>query len=288
MSRPDNLHTRIFLDSGDPDDTRCTLSLLGFLDGQTTNPSLVAHNPTVLACLTQEGKCSKSEIHDLYKELITEISSILPEGDISIEVYAQMDTFSEHMMQDARDMHEWAENARIKFPTNAHGINAAIEALKEGMKVNMTLVFSQAQAAAIHAATKGAQPGQVIISPFIGRLDDAGLRGFDLVENCMRMYREAGSHVQVLAASIRSEQHLQACFASDVDIVTAPTRILEAWGRGGMVVAKDGDASKFAGTEIEYVEYDLTADWKTFDITHPLTDAGVTKFAAEWDNLIGH
>ena len=85
-------------------------------------------------------------------------------------------------------MFGWIPNAHVKFPTSAEGLKAAEKAIGLGLRVNMTLCFSQAQAAAVYAATRGARKGQVFVSPFIGRLDDRGENGMDLIANILRMY----------------------------------------------------------------------------------------------------
>src|SRR3989344_2946519 len=96
--RPEGLQTKIFLDSGDPAETREAIKLLGFLDGQTTNPSLVAKNPE-----TAGKKFTKPEIFDFYKKVVTEVSGLIPDGSVSIEVYADMDTTADQMLEQRRN-----------------------------------------------------------------------------------------------------------------------------------------------------------------------------------------
>ncbi|MBI4130560.1 transaldolase, partial [Candidatus Roizmanbacteria bacterium] len=156
--KPSNLTTKIFLDSGDPEDTKKMIGILGFLDGQTTNPSLVAKK------LADQGlgngergkKLSEKELLNEYKKIVQEISSIIPQGSVSIEVYADKTTTAEQMLVQGKEMFSWIPNAHIKFPTTAEGLKAAERAVIEGMRVNMTLVFTQSQAAAVYAATKHA------------------------------------------------------------------------------------------------------------------------------------
>src|SRR3990167_3042266 len=106
--RPEGLQTKIFLDSGDPAETREAIKLLGFLDGQTTNPSLIAKNPQ-----TTGKKFSKQEILDFYKKVVQEISGLIPDGSVSIEVYADGQTSSDEMLSQGREFFQWIPNAHI-------------------------------------------------------------------------------------------------------------------------------------------------------------------------------
>src|ERR1051326_1942800 len=158
--RPENLKTKIFLDSGDPEETKSALSSLGFLDGQTTNPSLIAKSPEAAG-----KKFSEVEVLDFYKSVVEKVSSQIPQGSVSIEVYADAATAADQMLMQAKEFYKWIPNAHIKFPTTTEGLKAAESAVKEGMRVNMTLVFSQNQAAAVYAATKAGKRGGVYLSP---------------------------------------------------------------------------------------------------------------------------
>lgn len=99
--RPSNLKTKIFLDSGDPNETTEVLKLLGFLDGQTTNPTLIAKNPTVAQTL-QAGKITEPEAWKAYQQVAQEISTLIPAGSISEEIYADADTTAEQMLEMGR------------------------------------------------------------------------------------------------------------------------------------------------------------------------------------------
>lgn len=288
MPRPQGLNTKIFLDSGDPDETREMFDLLGFLDGQTTNPALVANNPEVQECLIKEGKCTKKQVHDYYKEIIQDIAVTIPDGDVSVEVYADVQTTAEHMLNEGREMYNWAPNARVKFPTNLAGLEAAAQAVQEGMNINMTLVFQLEQAAAVYAATVGAREDQVVISPFIGRIDDRGENGMDLIHNILKLYSGGDGHVPVLTASIRSLNHLLGAIAAGTHIVTVGAPILKEWAAVGMPVP-DASHQYNAGnlTTIPYAELDLHSDWHAYEFTDPLINAGIEKFAAKWNELIG-
>ena len=102
--RPENLKSKIFLDSGDPDETKIILEKLGFLDGQTTNPSLFAKNPEVQERIANGNKYSKEEVYVAYKQIIEDISHQIPFGSVSIEVYADKDTKAEEMVHQGREM----------------------------------------------------------------------------------------------------------------------------------------------------------------------------------------
>lgn len=179
--RPRDLKARIFLDGADPGETRSLLGLLGFLDGQTTNPTLLSRSPAARARLAQGRRFDETELLGLYRGVVREIAGLLPAGSVSVEVYADASTPAEAMLRQGRAMSGWIPNAHIKFPTCAEGLQAAQQAVREGLRVNLTLCFSQQQAAAVYAATRGAKKGQVFVSPFVGRLDDRGQDGMDLV-----------------------------------------------------------------------------------------------------------
>lgn len=284
---PQNLNTKIFADSGDPDETREAIRLLGFLDGQTTNPTLISKNPEAKERLERGEKFTAKEILGFYKEVVQEISGIIPQGSVSVEVYADKNTTTVEMLEQGKQMFSWIPNAHIKFPTTAEGLKAAKKAIAEGMRVNMTLCFSQEQAAAVYAATRGAQRGDVFVSPFIGRLDDRGENGMNLIENILRMYEKGDGHVEVLTASVRNLDHLLYALHLGSDIITSPFKVLKEWGEKGM--SMPGDAFVYKGGDLKpiaYKELDLEKDWAEFDIHHDLTDIGIERFSADWNALI--
>jgi transaldolase len=285
--RPANLKTKIFLDGGDPDETRQCLALLGFLDGQTTNPTLISKNPKAKARLESGKKFRREEILDFYREVVTEISGLLPHGSVSVEVYADPGTTSEVMLAQGREMFSWIPNAHVKFPTSAEGLKAAERAVDDRLRVNMTLCFTQAQAAAVYAATHGARRGDVFVSPFIGRLDDRGENGMDLIANVMRMYARGDRHVEVLTASVRSMDHLLQALALGSDIITAPFKLLKEWADKGLPLPGREfryDAGKLK--PIPYVDIDLGKEWREYDISHDLTVSGMDKFSKDWCGLV--
>lgn len=285
--RPKQLKTRIFLDGGDPGETKEALGRLGFLDGQTTNPTLISRNPEARQRLAQGKKFSREEVLTFYRGVIGTLSSLLPRGSVSIEVYADAATSADEMLKQGREMFSWIPNAHIKFPASRAGLEAAQRAVGEGLRVNMTLVFSQEQAAAVYAATRGARKGQVFLSPFIGRLDDRGENGMDLIANILRMYRQGDGHVEVLTASVRSMDHLLYALKLGSDIVTAPFEMLKSWAEKGLPVpGGEYHYEAFGLKAIPYRELDLSKPWDAHDIRHELTDKGMEKFSADWNALI--
>jgi len=285
--RPENLKTRIFLDGADPEETRAVMDALGFLDGQTTNPSLLAKNPEAQGHKVEGNKFSRATIYDFYKTLCQELSAMMPQGSISIEVYADATTTVESMLEQARAFDSWIPNAHIKLPTTAAGLEAAGVLIGEGKRINMTLVFSQGQAAAVYAATRGAKRGDVFLSPFIGRLDDRGENGMDLIKNVLALYAPSDGHVEVLTASVRSMEHFLCALALGSDIMTAPAKVLLEWAKAGRPVPGPDFVYKPGGlAPIPAEALSLDKPWQDYSIGHPLTDAGLAKFAEDWNSLI--
>lgn len=287
MARPQNLKTKIFLDGGDPHETKEIMGLLGFLDGQTTNPTLIAKNPDARKRLEQGTRFSADEILDFYRGVVKTISSLLPTGSVSVEVYADAATTSGAMITQGKAMFSWIPNAHIKLPTSREGLAAAEQAVKDGLRVNMTLCFSQEQAAAVYAATRGAKKGQVYVSPFIGRLDDRGENGMDVIANILKMYKNGDGHVEVLTASVRNADHLAYALKLDSDIITAPYEVLKSWGEKGAPMPKADYRYESRNLKpIPYREISLDKDWRTYDIRHELTDKGMARFSDDWNKLI--
>lgn len=285
--RPNNLKTKIFLDGGDPKETAEVIKMLEFLDGQTTNPTLISKNPQATKRLDEGEKFTKEEILQFYKKIVGEISKLIPEGSVSVEVYADAKTSSEEMFAQGREMFSWIPNAHIKYPTTKEGIKAAQKSVKIGMRVNMTLCFSQKQAAAIYGASKGAKKGQVFVSPFVGRLDDIGINGMDLTKNIVKMYSSGDGHVEVLGASVRNLNHFLYAIFLGSDIITTPFKVLKEWADSGMKIP-DENFVYLAGNlkPVSYEELDLEKDWEEFDIYHELTEKGIAKFSNDWNGLI--
>jgi transaldolase len=273
--------TKILLDGGDASETRHMKQLLGFLDGQTTNPSLIAKNPEVKKMVASEHGLSTSEQMAEYRKIVQAISPLVGEAGVSVEVFAEESTTAEEMLDQGREMFAWIPNAFIKYPCTREGLLAAKRSIDADIRINMTLCFSQAQAAAVYAVTKGAKV-PVYVSPFIGRLDDIGENGVNLVANIKRMYGSGDRHVAVLAASVRSVMQLFYCLSIEADLVTVPAKILEEWASKGMAMPGDDFEYVATGKPILYQEIALDQPWQRFDIHHELTRKGLEKFAADY------
>ena len=170
--------TKILVDGGDPAETSRIKKLLGFVDGQTTNPSLIAKNPEIRRLIASGRRLSRQEENEEYKNIVRQISPLVGEAGVSIEVFADLETKADQMLAQGKEMFTWIPNAYIKYPCTHEGLRAVQMSVSEGIRVNITLCFSQDQAAAVYGATKGtATPAYV--SPFVGRLDDRGDNGAD-------------------------------------------------------------------------------------------------------------
>lgn len=283
--------TGILVDGGDPKETLRIKSLIGSVDGQTTNPSLIAKNPEVQQRIASGHKFSQEEQLEEYKSIVKMISPLVGDAGVSIEVFSDLATTGEQMIAQGRDMFSWIPNAYIKYPCTHEGLRAVEMSVGEGIRVNITLCFSQEQAAGVYAATRRAKAPSYV-SPFIGRLDDRGENGMDLIKNIQRMYQAGDGHVYILAASIRSVDQLLACFALGVDLVTVPAKVLESWAAKGSPmpdqdfiyrgVDKAGNALK----PIPYQDLNLNEPWSAFDLNHDLTRKGIEKFVADFESTL--
>ena len=221
-----------------------------------------------------------------YRKIVEEISPLVGDGGVSIEVFSDLNTSAEEMLRQGREMSRWIPNAYVKYPCTTEGLKAAQRSVAEGIRVNITLCFSQRQAAAVYAATRGAQQ-PVYVSPFVGRLDDIGQNGMDLIANIRRMYAAGDRHVLVLAASIRNLQHLLRSFHLRAELVTVPARILEEWASQGMPLPDEKFVYRSTGQAIPYEDLDLNRPWEGFDIRHELTTKGIRKFVADYRSTVG-
>lgn len=190
---------KFFIDTANLDEIR-EANELGMIDGVTTNPSLVA----------KEGEVD-------FKEHIAKICEMV-KGDVSAEVTA-MDT--EGMLREGREYAKIAPNVVVKCPLTLDGLKATRIFKEEGIKVNVTLCFSAAQA--ILAAKAGAG----YISPFIGRLDDIAQDGMQLIRDIVQIYDNYGFETEVLAASIRHPVHIVDCALAGADVATIPFKVIQ-------------------------------------------------------------
>jgi transaldolase len=283
--------TKILVDGGDPDETLRVKELIGFVDGQTTNPSLIAKNPEIRQRIASGHSLSPQEEIDEYRKIVQTISPLVGDAGISIEVFADMDTTAEDMLAQGEEMFSWVPNAYIKYPCTREGLRAARLSVPRNFRINMTLCFSQEQAAAVYAATKGAKE-PVYVSPFVGRLDDHGENGLDLLRNIKKMYKSGDGHVHVLAASLRHVDHLLAAFATGVELTTVPAKVLIEWAKKAFPMPdqtftyKAVDAGGKPLKEIPYKGLDLEHPWQSFDIAHELTTVGIQKFVADYRSTL--
>ncbi|MBP6921062.1 fructose-6-phosphate aldolase [Candidatus Gracilibacteria bacterium] len=189
---------KLFLDSAD-------LSLItkyseyGIVDGVTTNPTIIA----------KEGADQETRIR--------EIAEIV-HGPVSAEVTTLT---AEEMIEQGRKIASWGDNIYVKLPIIPEGLKALKVLSAEGIPTNMTLCFSLSQAWAV------AKLGATLVSPFIGRLDDRGEDGVKLVEDIVSLYRLHGYETAVLAASIRSVEHIRRCALVGADIITLPPKLID-------------------------------------------------------------
>jgi transaldolase len=283
--------TKILVDGGDPEETLRVKQLLGFVDGQTTNPSLIAKNPEIRERIASGHTLSPQEENDEYRKIVQGISPLVGDAGVSIEVFADLDTKAEEMLAQGEEMFSWIPNAYIKYPCTREGLRAAEISVRKQIRVNMTLCFSQEQAAAVYAATRGSRE-PVYVSPFIGRLDDRGENGIDLIKNIKEMYKHGDGHVYVLAASIRHLDHLLGSFATGAELTTVPAKVLLEWATKDFPMPdrdfsyKAVDASGKALEAIPYKALDLSRTWQSFDTAHELTTAGIQKFVADYRSTL--
>lgn len=278
MNRP---KTKILVDGGDPQETRQIKNLVGFVDGQTTNPSLIANSPEIKELLAAGHKLSEDEELAEYRKIVQQISPLVGEAGVSIEVLAGRKSTAQEMYAQGKEMYSWIPNAYIKYPCTAEGLQAAQMSVQQGLRVNLTLCFSQQQAAAVYAATKGTRE-PAYVSPFVGRLDDIGQNGMDLVKNAERMLAHGDGHLLVLAASIRNLEQLLCCFWLNVDLVTAPAKVLKLWAEKAFPMPDAGFQYLSSAKAIPYEELNLAQPWEKFSIEHELTTKGLEKFAADY------
>ncbi|MFH1125636.1 MAG: fructose-6-phosphate aldolase [Candidatus Altiarchaeota archaeon] len=189
---------KFFIDTANVGEIKKAVSW-GMVDGVTTNPTLMA----------KEGRDFKTVL----KEIIS-----LVDGPISVEAIGPE---AEKLVQEARDYSKLSKNIVIKIPMTQEGIKAVRTLSKEGVKINVTLVFSPNQ------ALIAAKAGATYVSPFIGRLDDIGQDGMQVVRDIMTVFRNYGFKTQVIVASIRHPMHVVEAAKTGAEIATIPFNVLE-------------------------------------------------------------
>lgn len=191
---------RFFIDTANVEDIK-KANDMGVICGVTTNPSLIA----------KEGRD--------FKEVIAEIASIV-DGPISGEVKATT-TDAEGMIAEGREIAKIHPNMVVKIPMTVEGLKAVKVLTAEGIKTNVTLVFSANQ------ALLAARAGASYVSPFLGRLDDISMPGIDLIETIAEMFNVAGITTEIIAASVRNPIHVIDCALAGADIATVPYSVIE-------------------------------------------------------------
>lgn len=190
---------KFFLDTANLDEIRHGVSL-GVVDGVTTNPTLVAKEKRP------------------FREHVLEVCKIVKDGVVNAEVVS---TDTEGMLREAREIASWHPNIVVKLPTIPDGVRALNILSKEGIRINMTLVFSAPQALIV------AKAGAYFVSPFLGRMDDISSDGLTLLREIMDIYQAYHFSTQVLAASLRHPLHVVAAARMGAHIGTMPYKVFE-------------------------------------------------------------
>ena len=195
---------KFFLDTANVEDIR-KANAMGVICGVTTNPSLIA----------KEGRD--------FKQVVAEIASIV-DGPISGEVKATT-TDAEGMIREGREIAAIHKNMVVKIPMTVEGLKACHTLAAEGIKVNMTLIFTANQ------ALLAARSGAAFVSPFVGRLDDISERGTDLIAEVAEIFKMHVIPTEIIAASIRHPMHVTECALAGADIATVPYKVIEQMSR---------------------------------------------------------
>lgn len=215
---------RLFIDTANVDEIR-EANDMGVISGVTTNPSLIA----------KEGRD--------YFETLKEICTIV-DGPVSGEVKATT-TDAEGMIKEGREIANLHENMVVKIPMTAEGLKAIKVLSAEGIKTNCTLIFSANQ------ALLAARAGATYVSPFLGRIDDISMSGISLIDEITQMFQMGGIETEIIAASIRTTNHVTDCAMSGADIATVPFKVIMQM------------------------------------LNHPLTTAGILKFQEDYRKAFG-
>lgn len=212
---------KFFIDTANVDEIK-RAAALGVIDGVTTNPSLIAREGLAL------------------KDVITDICNIV-DGPISAEVISLI---ADEMVKEARELAKLHKNVVIKIPMCEEGLKAVSILHKEGIKTNVTLIFSAQQ------GLLAAKAGASFVSPFMGRLDDIGNGGIQVIEDLAQIFDYYGIETEIIAASIRHPMHVLDCAKAGAHIATIPYKVI------------------------------------TQMVKHPLTDAGIEKFLSDYSKTI--
>lgn len=208
---------KFFIDTADINEIKAAMEM-GMVDGVTTNPTLI------------------SKTGRPFLEVAKEIIETVP-GPVSLEVVS-LDT--QGMVDEARQLAKLGDNVVIKIPMTTEGLKAVKILSEEGIKTNVTLVFSPLQ------ALLAAKAGATFVSPFVGRLDDIGHDGMDLISQIVQIYDNYGFDTEIIVASIRHPQHVLQAAILGADIATIPFKVIKQLAK------------------------------------HPLTDVGIERFLEDW------
>lgn len=209
---------KFFIDTANFDDIKAAYEM-GFIAGVTTNPSLIVKE--------------KRDLH----EVIQQIADLV-EGPVSAEVIA---TTAPEMVKEAHELIKLGDNVVIKVPMTAEGLKAVAVLSKEGIKTNVTLIFSANQ------ALLAARAGATYVSSFVGRVDDISMDGIQLIEDIAEIFMIHNISTEIIAASVRTPMHMTQCAKAGAHIATVPFNVLQQ------------------------------------SLKHPLTDAGLARFLADWE-----
>ena len=212
---------KIYLDTANLEEIKTAIER-GILDGVTTNPTLIA----------REGRDPDTHFKD--------VLNLVAPRPVSLEVISED---FDGMVREARELSALADNVVVKIPMTEDGVRAVSVLSKEGIKTNVTLIFTPMQ------ALLAAKAGATYVSPFMGRLDDRGWDGVELVAEIVQIFANYNIETEIIAASTRSVRHVREVALLGVDIVTMPFKVLKQMFR------------------------------------HPLTDEGIERFKKDWESL---
>ncbi len=290
--------TKFILDSGDPQEYQKIAQLAREhgqeLWGGTTNPSLIAKKLT-------GKKLTQQEAFELQKEIIYEIVEIVP-GAVSAEVYADPTTTAPEMIEQGREIASWHKRIVVKLPTTLEGFKARTELRKDSILTNNTLVFSQEQIVAIclHEALIAKEYGKregewpPFISPFVGRLDDIGEDGLNLVGLGMELKKHFSEPLWMLEASVRTIHHFAQGIALGSELITAPASLYLEWFTTPYNKKETPELNKAKLIDIPPIIASmptLTAfitalQENRLNISHPLTEKGIIRFTEDWQAIL--
>jgi transaldolase len=214
---------KFFIDTANIDEIREAASL-GIIDGATTNPTL----------LSREKDRGKT-----YRDILLEICDIV-KGPVSAEVVS---SDAEGMLKEGRELRKLSDFINIKVPISLEGLKAVSALSSEGIPSNVTLIFSGNQ------ALMAAKAGAAFISPFVGRIDDAGGVGMEIIDDIVQIYRNYDIQTQVIVASVRHPVHVLDAARIGADIATIPFKVIQKL------------------------------------VYHPLTDVGIQRFLDDWNKV---